>query len=808
MFHYLFTNDLRISNLDIALQKAGENFINETIPTNKAENNNTMTLGFYFNLTKNSNCAKAAANNEIRKVVLNFIKKFQFPNLRTSRSFTDAKNDAILIAPMRAVLKSLYIIYLSDGENGYLTRDEIKDFIFYNRVIAKTKLKDFLKLYTDIKKYRETGELPSSVEQSEDNRIWNQEDRQLREMIKVLLWADCVEEIERDKYRFKDQGLDKDSKAEIFDIITYDKYWEGDSLQDYQSYMDLSENELSDNTNDGQCNNNNIIVDKLSFYTPEWFKSKSTEEQFKNVDQQAENLTHNFMNMFSPEKLSILEGKEVITTMFLNNENGKNLCHELEYNKDNIFYFGSIRNGTAFKYGLHYSPKKQSWMTGTHLNPEMLTEEEAIILGTKIRDALLKGYEVIKNTKQLETIDDYLDLYQRLDLQTDGYINKIWFMKYYFIMFPNVFSNFYSQQAQTNALKILDKSPNENSLGRTGQLVEFIKLCGISTVLFSRIFHTYCNNDIEQVEEVEKMKNCLEIKRDIRKNVIHPLNFIVYGAPGTGKTYSTAEYALSIIENREVDLREKNVEERKSIMASYENYIKKGQIVFTTFHQNYGYEDFIQGLRPDTSKDEMSFKIVDGVFKKIADKALADNDNNYVIIIDEINRANISKVFGELITLIEDDKRWGEVNEACATLQSGDIFAVPNNLYIVGTMNSADKSISLIDTALRRRFEFIEQKPNSKLVKDEILKIILDRLNDKLVVELDSTDLLIGHSYFMNKTSEDLCKILNNSIIPLLYEYFYDNRKKVYNILKDVIKDVDIEIVDAKVGRICVRKQG
>ena len=301
-------------------------------------------------------------------------------------------------------------------------------------------------------------------------------------------------------------------------------------------------------------------------------------------------------------------------------------------------------------------------------------------------------------------------------------------------------------------------------------------------------------------------KNCLEIVRLPRTSIVHPLNFIIYGAPGTGKTYSTAEYALAIIENRPVDTQRKSYEERKAVMASYKEYVRKGQIVFTTFHQSYGYEEFIQGLRPDTKSDKMAFVTVDGVFKRIADDALNDQENNYVIIIDEINRANISKVFGELITLIESDKRWGEVNETCATLQSGDIFAVPNNLYIVGTMNSADKSISLIDAALRRRFEFIEQYPDADLVDDPTLRSVLQKLNAHLADSLESSDLLIGHSYFMGKTVDDLCSILNNGIIPLLYEYYYDSKKKVIGALTEAIKDLGITIVDEKISRIRVKK--
>lgn len=284
-------------------------------------------------------------------------------------------------------------------------------------------------------------------------------------------------------------------------------------------------------------------------------------------------------------------------------------------------------------------------------------------------------------------------------------------------------------------------------------------------------------------------------------NVV-PMNFILYGAPGTGKTYATAEYAMAIIERREVDLSQKTPDERAALMQKYKEAIQQGRITFTTFHQSYGYEDFIQGLRPDTQNGGFNFVPVDGVFKRIADEAIRHGDKDYVIIIDEINRANISKVFGELITLIEEDKRWGEINALSVTLPSGQIFAVPNNLFIVGTMNSADKSISLIDAALRRRFAFMEVVPNASVVENSVLKTVLERLNEELFKELESTDLLVGHAYFMGKEEKDLCAIMNQSIIPLLYEYFYDNSNKVKNILEKAIAGYNFKVTPAKVGRL------
>ena len=296
------------------------------------------------------------------------------------------------------------------------------------------------------------------------------------------------------------------------------------------------------------------------------------------------------------------------------------------------------------------------------------------------------------------------------------------------------------------------------------------------------------------------------VDREPRDDKIYPLNQILYGAPGTGKTYSSVEYALAIIEKREIQFLQVNEEERRAQIKKYETLIKNGQIVFTTFHQSYGYEEFIQGIRPEPVNRNISFKIADGVFKRIADKAMKDKENNYVIVIDEINRGNISKIFGELITLIEDDKRWGELNQMSAVLPLGSVFAVPNNLYIIGTMNSADKSISLIDTALRRRFDFVEMAPNPDLISDTVLKTTLIKLNGYLRKELRSTDLLIGHSYFINKDASQMDRIMNRNIIPLLYEYFYDDEAKVKKAL-DCISDTDFEIDSDVSGRIRIKKK-
>lgn len=280
----------------------------------------------------------------------------------------------------------------------------------------------------------------------------------------------------------------------------------------------------------------------------------------------------------------------------------------------------------------------------------------------------------------------------------------------------------------------------------------------------------------------EKTEDYLEEK----PYILEVKNQILYGPPGTGKTFDTINRALEIIDFKKYKNLINDEHRRDEAVKIFNKLLEYGQIEFCTFHQSYGYEDFVEGLRSNESGT--GFVPKDGIFKKLCERALNSN-KNYILIIDEINRGNISKIFGELITLIEDDKRLGEENELKVTLPySNERFGIPKNLYILGTMNTADRSIALLDTALRRRFQFFEYMPKEELLPEDVeginVREFLRVINERIEYLFDREH-TIGHSYFLkeNLDFEELVLIMKNKVIPLIQEYFYGDWEKVELVL-------------------------
>ena len=271
------------------------------------------------------------------------------------------------------------------------------------------------------------------------------------------------------------------------------------------------------------------------------------------------------------------------------------------------------------------------------------------------------------------------------------------------------------------------------------------------------------------MELIEKSVNLLKEKK----------NLILQGAPGTGKTYTTASIIVEMKREYMPDMT------RQEVMEKYNEMVNNGFVKFTTFHQSLDYEDFVEGLKPIVKDGHVTYIIEPGIFKNICAQASKDSNNSYFLIIDEINRGNVSKIFGELITLLEPDKRDGRINALSAVLPySKESFTIPDNLYIIGTMNTTDRSVGTIDYALRRRFAFLTVKANESIVSRQggevgkkaldYYKQVYEHLKKYPSGDIDLDDLMIGHSYFIADTIPSLELKWRYEVLPLLEEYYKD----------------------------------
>lgn len=300
-------------------------------------------------------------------------------------------------------------------------------------------------------------------------------------------------------------------------------------------------------------------------------------------------------------------------------------------------------------------------------------------------------------------------------------------------------------------------------------------------------------NEAEHIVEVipYSIENALEgvfLKREEFENILGVLQFkkniILQGAPGVGKTYMAQRLAFALMGEK-----------------------APGRLQMIQFHQSYSYEDFIQGYRPN---DNENFTLKNGVFHDFCKKAQRDPDHLYVFIIDEINRGNLSKIFGELMMLIEPDKRGKDFAVPLTYAQAADEkFYIPENLYLIGTMNTADRSLAMVDYALRRRFSFISLSPKyetpefksylkSKGVKQELVDKIVSKMADlNLEISKDDKNLgvgyQIGHSFFCpadHLTRYDYNwyqRVVRHEILPLLEEYWFDNLENVSKHVKALL---------------------
>lgn len=297
------------------------------------------------------------------------------------------------------------------------------------------------------------------------------------------------------------------------------------------------------------------------------------------------------------------------------------------------------------------------------------------------------------------------------------------------------------------------------------------------------------------------------ITAEIERVLSRKKQVILYGPPGTGKTYHAEKACCELAARNAFGKTFSSLSpDQKSLIVGgdyKEGGNKIGLVRMCCFHPNYGYEDFIEGIKPKVIKGCTVFGLKYGIFKRLSNDAAKNPDYKYYIIIDEINRGDIPGIFGELIMLLEADKRGKEV----ILPLSNSPFNIPENVYIVGTMNTADRSIVLLDKALRRRFGFIELLTDYRLLEGVVIEGLplsgwLKDLNSRICEHIgkDGRNLQIGHSYFLEKEkpvndSDKFKRIIKEDIIPLIEEYCYGDYDLLARILGEGIVDVKNQVI-------------
>ena len=482
-----------------------------------------------------------------------------------------------------------------------------------------------------------------------------------------------------------------------------------------QQYFDIQEQ--NDKTED-----KSLYAD----FSPEWFREKAKE--FWKEDREAESLYVDFRNRFGIEALSSLSGEALLKTLFIG-ASSDNLCHELEFAPRNTHLFGGIKGGSIYKYPMHFSQKTSMWTLAK--GKRKLSLDEAIEKGTSIRDDLVKGAEIIKESLPVDSVEDYLALYTKLCSTIPELVDRLWVTKYYHMLFPTLIPVFYNKGWQIKVLTLLKIAPNDYAYGRLGQINAFVKKCGVTNVAFAQVIYKY-----GYIEEQEK-PNIDD--PDFEDSELEPIsggsNIILYGVPGSGKSW-TIEHEYC---------HEDSIVER------------------VVFHPDYTNADFVGQILPVVDADkQVSYEFTPGPFTSIVREAYMNPTREYILIIEEMNRGNAAAIFGDVFQLLDRStepktedgatypigtSEYGITNKNMAEYIYGDAshkVRIPSNLSIIGTMNTSDQNVYTLDTAFQRRW-------NMRLIGNDFRKVRSTLANAEI---LDT-----------GVTWKTFCETINNIIV-------------------------------------------
>lgn len=654
-----------------------------------------------------------------------------------------------------------------------------------------------------------------------------------------------------------------------------------------------------------------LINDKKGYLSPAWFKlSAENYEQLKN---EATDLYNQFKSIYSPDNLRELKGNDLLDFIFLG-KSTSSLCYALEYDKK-YELFGGIAGGTAYKYFLFYSKKDETWKTSIgNSGNRSISQEEALEIGEVIRNALVRGSEIISNFK-LETLNDYSTLFDKLKEEIPNYITKTWVLKYYHMIFPDIIPTFYNEKWQKHILYNLNIVPSKDKFIRMGQINYFIEECNISSIVFSKIvydkigapktfyrvntgekgklFNEWCSsnnsymsigwnelgnlsavyqkgNDSKEIitAALKDLYNCDD--RSANRIYSEINDFYSVMADDTYIVAMTEQKVLAIgtvtgeyffdadkdyghcrpvrwlkVLNEENTLVKENGEQtefcelnnsknicnlysilygveevaenqsrRISFETGYKSKFPRNRIVFgapgtgksyslnketkafnqierVTFYPSFSYSQFVGCYKPIMEGKNISYSFVPGPFLRTYVDAVKDPSKNYLLIIEEINRADAASVFGDVFQLLDRDQYGNSVYSISASEDikkylkekeiNSDKLSIPSNMYIWATMNSADQGVFPMDTAFKRRWDFlyfdldgkpIEDNANCPVKKDnweDIRKAINNWLCEKKINE----DKHLG-KYFLdagvNVEEKDFRDAFKNKVLMYLYE--------------------------------------